>query len=186
MRGPHCHCTAPLVSRESDLDAVVLTAAIHAGDAQRDSLHGHHGRNRPNSLPESRSHARSHRVDGRDRRRVCCATTLRWFPGYPVTNNVPELVDLRTPKSLNPKAKTPFAPWKPRSAPRTFVLRRESSGRFLSLPRWHGHAKRPRVHLRLQRSSHPPWGGDHGSSRTGTTGMTVVDPADLSLGIVTD
>ena len=39
-----------------------------------------------------------------------CGTTLRWFPGYPVTNNVPELVDLVHAKIAESKGQDAVCP----------------------------------------------------------------------------
>ena len=104
-----------LVSRESDpLDAVVLTvAAIHAGDAfnviPRTATIGGTVRT---LLPESRSRMRDRiaSMAGAVAEGFGCATTLRWFPGYPVTNNVPELVDLVHAKIAESKGQEAVCP----------------------------------------------------------------------------
>ena len=104
-----------LVSRESDpLDAVVLTvAAIHAGDAfnviPRTATMGGTVRT---LLPESRSRMRDRiaSMAGAVAEGFGCATTLRWFPGYPVTNNVPDLVDLVHAKIAESKGEDAVCP----------------------------------------------------------------------------
>ncbi|MEC8100926.1 MAG: M20/M25/M40 family metallo-hydrolase, partial [Planctomycetota bacterium] len=63
-------------------------------------------------LPESRSRMRDRiaSMAGAVAEGFGCATTLRWFPGYPVTNNVPELVDLVHAKIAESKGEDAVCP----------------------------------------------------------------------------
>ena len=115
VRGPHCHCPAnagqPRVG-SSGCGRAYGGRHSRRRCLQRDSPHGHHGRNRPNPPAGKRSRMRDRiaSMAGAVAEGFGCATTLRWFPGYPVTNNVPELVDLVHAKIAESKGEDAVCP----------------------------------------------------------------------------